>query len=169
MKKANTTNDNDFFTYPSAFDNGTDIVVKGDGTKSELSTGHTRKRYYLYFDGTSFKEYGGIKITQTQLESAKGGQDAINSIKKAGYQIGDIFYRANGIININCCKTTGSGDDAHKDNENVTLLYKNDSITCVYGPYPRNTSDYVLNSSYGGVYAAAAYPSAATYPDGFPK
>lgn len=169
LKKANTANDSDFYITPSAFDNGTDSLAKSDGTKGEESTGHTKKRYYLYFDGTSFKEYGGIKITQSQLESAKGGKDAINSIKKAGYQIGDIFYRANGIININCYKTTGSGDDAEKTNENVTLQYANGSVSYVYGPSNYITNDYAQNSSYGGVYAAAAYPSAATYPSGFPQ
>jgi len=64
---------NVFHAYPDAYDHFSD------------GTGHTWKRYYLYWNGSALVEYGGIKITQTQLRSVNGCQKIINSNNQFGW------------------------------------------------------------------------------------
>lgn len=136
-----------------------------------LATGHTYKIYYLYWAGDGLKEYGGVKITQKQLLKMKGAQAVLDTITKSGHVIDDIYYRANNIININY----HSGDRKNGNFNNVTLVYKNNTVT----PKPiesnsgtsatesfneKNLSDF----SYGGIYQTALFPKIAAYPDQFP-
>ena len=86
-------------------------------------SGHTWNKYYAKWDGTKFVEYGGLKISQTQLKKAKNGAKILRQIKKKG-KIGSIYYRANGMVFINY--TT---EDA---NLNVALKLKNGILTYYY-------------------------------------
>jgi Antirepressor regulating drug resistance, predicted signal transduction N-terminal membrane component len=133
-----------FYTYPSAFD------LKPDGT------GHTWKRYYLYFDETTgtFKEYGGISISKADLLKRKGASEILDDIRNKGYKITDIFYRENGIININY------NDGTY--NLNITLTIKNKSVSL-------DEQSSIENPNYdqGGIYKNAIFKDIATYPKNF--
>ncbi|MBO5153079.1 MAG: hypothetical protein J6C00_01850 [Eubacterium sp.] len=83
-------------------------------------TGHTWNCYYSKWDGEKLVEYGGLKISQTQLKKAKNGANILKQIKKKG-KIGDIYYRANGLIFVNY--TNGN------QNYNVALKLKNGKVS----------------------------------------
>jgi len=136
-----------------------------------LAAGHTYKIYYLYWAGDSLKEYGGVKIAQKQLLKMKGAQAVLDTITKSGHVIDDIYYRANNIISINY----HSGDRKNGNFDNVTLVYKNNTVTPklvesnsgsaeAESFNEKNLSDF----SYGGIYQAALSPKIAVYPDQFP-
>ena len=84
-------------------------------------TGHSYKTYYYHYDGTEFREYGGIEITREQLETLEGAQDILTQLETKDASISNILYRANGIININY---KGSGS-----NHNLTLRVKDNTVT----------------------------------------
>lgn len=125
-------------------------------------SGKTFKRYYFYWDenSNSFKEYGGIRVTENQLSNVEGGLEILSQIKSAGNTVTDIFYRGNGYININY--TDGFL------NNNATLLYK-DGKVALEKVITGDAGDDLLNSSFGGVYKAALCPEIATYPENFPE
>lgn len=136
-----------------------------------LASGHTYKIYYLYWAGNGLKEDGGVKIVQRQLLKIKGAQAVLDTITKSGHVIDDIYYRANNIININY----HSGDRKNGNFDNVTLVYKNNTVT----PKPVESDTGSLGTeslnektlsdfSYGGIYQAALFPKIATYPDQLP-
>lgn len=136
-----------FYTTHSTYDSSVD------------GSGHTWKRYYLYFDGHEFKEYGGVKITEEQLRKLNGSAEILDDVRNSGYYIGDIFYRDNKIININCTNGEVNDNLTLKLNGNtVELLTLSDSYT----------DEHWKNSSYGGVYATALFPDIATYPNETP-
>lgn len=139
--------DQQFYTYPGAFD----LMRDGSG-------GHTWKRYYLYFDKTTgmFKEYGGISISKAELLKLKNAAGILNKINKKGLKITDIFYRSNGIININYIDEIC--------NLNLTLIVKDDTVSLAAGNDIENPGD-----TQGGVYKAAIFEKIATYPDKFIK
>jgi hypothetical protein len=136
-----------------------------------VGAGHTYKLYYLYWTTDGLKEYGGLKVTQQQLLKVKGAQAIIDVITKSGHTVDEIYYRANNIININY----HSGDKQNGNFDNVTLVYKDNTVTPeVVDTDPnsskperfneRNLSDF----SYGGIYQEAFFPEIAAYPDKFP-
>ena len=136
-----------------------------------IGTGHTYKRYYLYWATNGLKEYGGLKITLQQLLKMKGAQEIIDVITRSGHIIDDIFYRANNLININY----HSGDKKNGNFDNVTLLYSNNTVTpeLVYtGSNTSKTESFnardLNDFSYGGIYQAALFPKIANYPNKFP-
>lgn len=139
------------------------------------------KIYYLYFDGNFFFEYGGLNVRADQLRATAGADEILSAISDGGYIIGDIFYRNNGIININLSKDTAGMGTTH---ENVTLLLSDNAVHLV----PRGTSDNPLGNlentdaakhiidgdfanteafSYGGTYKASILGSIAVYPEKF--
>lgn len=149
-----------FTTIGDTFD-----AVLTDGQKA----GHTYKLYYLYWSPEGLKEYGGLKITQGQLLKAKGAKAVIDAIVNSGHTVDDIFYRADNIINVNY----HNGDSQNGSFDNVTLEYKENSVTPKpiadgsdkSGSFSGSTlSDF----SYGGTYQKALFPDIATYPAAFP-
>ena len=126
---------NEFYMYPSAFD------MSPDGT------GHTWKRYYFYLDGFELKEYGGLWISRNQLEEVEGGEAILQSAEAEGWTIGDIYYRANGVINVNLRNDWS--------NDNLTLRFDGKTVV--------DTGE-----RYGGVYSAASgIVSDVYYPESF--
>jgi len=72
-----TYSDGEFTTALGAFDYN---KMGGD----DFFTGHTWKRYYLYWDKTDFKEYGGIKISMDQFLSLPGAQESFSKVINDG-------------------------------------------------------------------------------------
>lgn len=136
-----------------------------------IGTGHTYKEYDLYWTASGFREYGGIRITRSQLLKIQGAQPIQAIIQKAGNTIDDIYYRANGILNINY--HTGSKNNG--DYGNITLQYKNRTVKplLVYGvssgaKTEKLTVKTLNDFSFGGIYLPALFPKIATYPAKFP-
>ncbi|MBD5154243.1 MAG: hypothetical protein HDT15_03990 [Oscillibacter sp.] len=108
--------------------------------------GHTWKPYYFYWGGKNFKEYGGKSIFIDQVYSISGSEElleqAYSELKNSynNIQIKDIYYRENGIININYeCKVNNSDSDYY--NHNLTLHYVDGTLKIVpwedFGPLCR--------------------------------
>jgi len=125
----------------------------------QMYLAHTWKPYYFYWDG-DFKEYGGIAISVDDLLTCSGAQQYIDMIQNQGFQIDDIYYRANGIININY--------SAEEDNsirfDNMTLIRSGNSVTVKQ--ISQDSGD-LFSYSYGGIYHPALAEDIATYPDSF--
>ncbi|MCI8430548.1 MAG: tetratricopeptide repeat protein [Lachnospiraceae bacterium] len=123
----------------------------------DMYLGHTWKPYYLYWDG-DFKEYGGISITEEQLMACRGGQDILDQIHALGGEITDIFWRQNGIININY--------NIGPKRENATLLREGDRVR-LQRAYGEGEIEDIRDSSFEGSYVEAFIPTIATYPERF--
>lgn len=123
---------------------------------SNFSLGHTWKRYYFYFDGNSFREYGGISIKVEDLLRISGVDKIINEIYNNLYTIESIYYRDNGMININISKE----DDYEIIYYNITLRCNDDSWEYVMSEFGDNYGE--------GIYLKEMLPSSATYPDKYP-
>jgi hypothetical protein len=123
----------------------------GDGTYegSWMGTGHTYKRYYLYWTENGFKEYGGIAVSENKLSEYTGAREVLASIRQNGGRITGIYYRANGVININYRYNEAFYS---YDCANVTLKVSGNSVSPVE------------NIDCGGAFKAAFFPSIATYP-----
>ena len=130
----------DFVIYPSAFDSNFD--------SNGNWTGHTWKAYYVYWNGTGFKQYAGKAITEKKVRSYKNGEKYLNQIKKTGYKIGQIYYRKNGIININVYKKNKKWGDT--DYNNVTLRVKGNKVALKFA-YSKG-KNIIEKSGYGGIY-----------------
>lgn len=133
----------DFVIYPSAFD----LVVDSTGT----STGHTWKAYYLKWNGKKFVEYIGQKISLEALKKYKGADVYLNKVKKLGYKIGKIYYRKNGIINVNLSKSMEDGIEQ----QNITFTVKGNKVSLQVN-YKKG-KNIVEKSSYGGKYSAKGF------------
>ncbi|MFT3952615.1 MAG: hypothetical protein QM689_11840 [Oscillospiraceae bacterium] len=121
-------------------------------------TGHTWKAYYYYWDGAQFREYGGIEVTREQFLKAGGAAGYLEQIKKDGGTLGKIFYRANGIVNINYT--------VENRNENMTLVLADGVVSEKLAEVDEGLLKPI--GSYQGIYVVAVHPEFATYPDEFP-
>lgn len=133
----------DFVIYPSAFD----LVVDSTGD----STGHTWKAYYLKWNGKKFVEYIGRKISLGTLKKYKGADVYLTKVKKLGYKIGDIYYRKNGIINVNLIKAIEAGIEQ----QNITFIVQGIKVSLQVN-YKKG-KDIVEKSSYGGKYSVKGF------------
>ena len=142
-----------------------------DGMKDKQNgyySAHTWKTYYMYWNG-DFAEYGGLKISEKDLLTFRNAETYVDQIKSQGYTIDSIYYRANGIININY-----SGEnDTFIDYENLTLAVKDNAVTPLNIYNDPNvtfkTADDLSKSSYGGTYKACMFVDRAVYPDQLPN
>lgn len=118
--------------------------------------GHTWKKYYFYFDGRTFREYGGMKISVSDILNIPNGNMIINEINNKSCEIDSIFYRSNGIININISK-----EFKHEINYyTITIRYDGDNWSFVQSEFGRD---------YGrGTYLKEMIPSAAISPKEYP-
>jgi len=110
--------DKNFTLWHSAYD--FDVT---DG----VTTGHTWKDYWFYWDGEAFHEYGGAAVTEEQLRKCDGAAEILDAIIATGETIGDIFYRGNGIINVNHLRTYESG----RSNYHTILQLSGTEVTVV--------------------------------------
>lgn len=125
----------DFYSYPSAFD------ACDDGT------GHTWKPYYFYLDTETMqvKEYGGMNISRRDLEAYAGAAEALQSAEAEGYEIWEMIYRANGLVNVNLHSSDGYN--------NFLTLKLSDGAAIDVTP-----------SENAGYYLLASEPDLAVYP-----
>ena len=130
-------------------------------------TGHTYNRYYLKWTGSKFVEYGGKAISKATLKRAKNGVKVLKTIKRhekkafgTTARIGKIFYRGNGIVNINVSEPNRYGSG--RDFCNYTLRLKGKKLVfcnpktlkkCSIAD-ARNLGSYLKKSGY----ASAKYP-----------
>lgn len=128
--------------------------------EDDLTLGHTWKQYYLYFDGDDgFKEYGGIEIEVDDISKIPICQEIIKEINNKSCKIDSIYYRENGIININISKE----NDSNIYYYNITLRYNDGKWNILSRKEGDRNYDYNC-----GVYLNAYLPSIATFPDKFP-
>lgn len=129
----------EFMVHPSAFDYSSD------------GTGHTWKAYYLKWNGKKFVEYKGKKIALSKLKKYKGAKKYIRQLKKLGYKIGSIYYRKNGIINVNLSIKSGE----MLQYENVTFIVQKKKVKLKV--INKKGKNIVEKSSYGGRYRAKGF------------
>ena len=129
----------EFVVYQTAFDYNSD------------GTGHTWKAYYLKWNGKKFVEYKGKKISLSKLKKYKGATKYIKQIKKLKYKIGKIYYRSNGIINMNLSIKSGGCTQY----ENITLKVTGKSVKLQVND--KTGKNIVDKSSYGGRYQAKGF------------
>ncbi len=142
----------DFSIYQTAFDGMYD---------GELYLGHTWKEYYLRWTGTKFVEYEGKAISRKQLEQYKGADRYLKEAEKSGYRIGKIFYRKNGIINVNVSKKHAKGSDIDYDNFTLNVKGKKVSLRICN----KNGKNVLGKSGFGGIYKAKGLPGRCVIPD----
>jgi hypothetical protein len=158
------SNDTDFTMCHSTFDMAYLDFELNDG---DVMMGHTWKEYYFYWDDQdkAFHEYGGLKISKTQLLACPGASAIMDDIESGGYTIGSIYFRANNIININYV-TDGPVSD-ERDHKNATLVLENGAVKLKLFNYWGEGHTDLDNSDQEGIYRAALIPDAATYPESF--
>ena len=147
------------------------IVDAYDASWEEINDdrcGHTWKPYYFFWnDGiNNFSEYGGIEITLDQLNQLKDVSNVVNEYKNNGYNIYNILYRANGIININFEKIEEPDiiqQSEYKYQIMINHLYKNITLHIKYDTKNLLQDEIIENNS--GIYLSAINPQIAVYPD----
>lgn len=92
---------NHFRCSKSGFDS-----FRADGEDETFSSGRCFYNYYYFFDGERFIEYGGTKISEPVFCGIPGATELLQGIRSAGYTVDEIYYRSNGIVNINCSYRT---------------------------------------------------------------
>ena len=115
----------------------------------------------MYWNGDGFTEYGGLRISEEQLRAVEGASRWLDEILAVDGMIGDIFYRENGIVNINYTTTDG-WTDGTVNNKNVTLRIVDGMAQLVY-----DREETLQDSNHGGVYAANVLDNA-IFPESFP-
>lgn len=133
--------------------------------------GHTWKPYYFYWGGTNFREYGGLLISSEELLRLDGAEELLAQIRREleedetaggkGYsnvEMKEIYYRENGIININykCAFAEDASNTIY--NYTATLRYRNNDLKII----PAYSG--LLEEGY---YLDAFIPAIATYPKVF--
>lgn len=118
-----------------------------------MFVGHTWKYYYFYYDENSgeFLEYVGTKITEEELKKACGF-DLAGEIRKEGFEVGDIFRRDNGIINVNYF------EKGEYDNNDAYITYHNVTYNEKTKQFPKlsyDDEDSWKGSDFGGIYYKA--------------
>lgn len=133
-----------FTIHPKAYDAARDAKGK------EPMYGSTFKAYYVRWNGTKFVEYKGKGISKAQFKKYKLGKKYLNKIKKLGYKIRKIYYRTNGIINVNVSKTKSGWVNY----DNVTFKVKGKKLKLVI--HNKKGKNIVEKSTYGGIYKASS-------------
>ena len=102
-------------TYPYlsetlvAYSNDYDSYVKS--VSKTNGTGHTMKPYYFYETPDGIAEYGGKEIPLSELEKIDGYDEVYSLISENGYSVNNIYFRENGIININLYEVSDQGSE----------------------------------------------------------
>ena len=121
--------------------------------------GHTWKDTFLFFDGNAYKEYGAIQLLEDeylQFQNAQTIKEAIAAEvtqSDTSYLEFSYFFRANGIIHIQC--------NNHKTNGDIDYLY----YTVRYTGAELNPD--IGTSNWGQMYPSMS-PFEAVFPDSLP-
>src|SRR5699024_627084 len=99
--------------------------------------------------------------TESQLRAVDGASTWLDEIIASGGTIGDIFYRENGIINVNYNTPREKWSDVI-DNHNLTLKITESTEQLIYA-----AEATLEGSDHGGVYAANVLDNA-IFPESFP-
>lgn len=97
----NLIEDNCFKCSKSGFDS-----FQADGESDTYSSGRCFYNYYYFFDGEQFREYAGKSLSEQKFAETFGGADILRQLRYNGLAVDNIYYRSNGIININCSYRT---------------------------------------------------------------
>lgn len=133
-----------FTIHPKVYDSA------GAAKGKEPMYGSTFKAYYVRWTGSKFVEYKGKAISKARFKKFKLGKKYLSKIKKLGYKIGKIYYRTNGIINVNVSKTKSG----IVDYDNVTFKVKGKKLKLVI--HNKKGKGIVEKSTYGGIYEASS-------------
>ena len=137
-----------WYAYPSYFD----ASINEDG--------HTWKRYYYHWNGSSMREYGGIEVPIEDIRRLSGGREALEQAEARGYIATKAFYRGNDIVNVNL--------QDQQWNKYLTFQWKNGKLILLDGElHSTDSIDKALDGS-SGYYLAANTPEVADYPSGVP-
>lgn len=126
--------------------------------------GHLYIPYWFHWDRElkTFIEDGGIPMSLEALKRFDVPAQKIQNLQKAGHEIGDIFYRQNGLITVNVSL------DIYPNEEHPTYLtyrYEDGTMKAVGDEY------YLKDFPGGGTYYATFFPDEpekASYPDALP-
>lgn len=147
-------------TYDMALDKKINNEYKNDddiyGKPQPMMMGHTWKKYYFYFDGNEFNEYGGTSIDIEDIMKIPKCKTIINEIYNNSYIVDSIYYRGNDLININISKES--------DEE---IRYMNISLRRIDGEWEFVVTGIYENDYSEGIYLDAMIPTIAIYPDQF--
>lgn len=139
------------------------IGVQDDYSQPPTIGGHAYTAYWFYWDN-GFHEYGGIPISAAALRALDGSDGAFSRIEAQQGRITDIFYRANGIININYeGMPAAEGEDAPRC---VLTLALRDKRAAILEDFCGTDLGSPLQNA--GTYRAAAVGEIAVYPPRFP-
>lgn len=141
----NITAENGVITGTLYANDGDIYILDGE----EIYTYATEKPYYFYESDNGIKEYGGLEITLDEFLRLDGAQAIIDEIEALDYEITTLYYRSNGLININYKQTTEDGYSFF----NSTV--RQEGLTVV------------KHQSHLGTYAVASIPEIADYPTVF--
>lgn len=145
--------DNYFRCLKSGFDS-----FLADGESDTYSPGRCFYNYYYFFDGEQFREYGGKSLSEEQFAETFDGADILQQLRYSGLAVDNIYYRSNGIIDINCSYRTEKtlwSDDLPKTGtgfEYIELRLTDNGFETADGLQP-------------GRIKAALTPDCAIYPD----
>ncbi len=133
-----------FAVYPPA-----DDCMMENGRYS----GRTCKPYGIKWTGTGFEEYPVKQLTLDELSEYIGAKRVLEQIQECGYQISQIYYRSNGLIQINVQKPL---------QEENSFIYENVTLNVVDGEVSvaehfKDGQDLVEKSTYGGSYQASVW------------
>ena len=119
----------------------------------DIESGRYSHDYWYYFDedSLSFREYGAIDITKEQLLKYNGADEILAGIDG---DVENIFYRGNGIININVSKKY---DDDYSFDTNILVGYDSSRVWKI------DRNDGIYQSSIGH-YQNMLHPFIADYP-----
>lgn len=161
--------DTDFSLTDSAYDASEDSGIK-NGKPYQMRLGHTRKRYYFYWDEKEqrFHEYGGLPVTEEQLLRCEGAKVILDEIKEDGCQIDAIFYRGNHIIHINYSSAYVEDEMQSRSFHNATLRLQETEVQLLAMDGAGYEKRLLDSSNQFGVYAAAMIPEIAVYPEALP-
>ncbi|MCR5484824.1 MAG: hypothetical protein K6F09_04455 [Clostridiales bacterium] len=150
-----------------AFDFAFADDLKDSETGESLGVGHTHKPYFFRDTPDGIKEYGGIEVGRSDIETIPGGKKLIKLAEKDGRKLESIFYRENGILSCSMSKRLRGETDYYC----MDLLYLNGQIYPLFADgveaiwdWPEgdeNLDEYLIE----GYYIAAASPDNATYPE----
>ena len=145
--------------------NGSDYDI-GYSADDNMTTGHTWKTYYLYWNGEEFREYGGIEITEEQFLKCEGAQHILDLAEENDCFVSNILYRGNGLINVNLTDRDFYGNE---DYYYFSLILEDGKLEYLRtdGNSSNKDDEFEYNACSGIMYAAFL-EDIADYPESFP-